>query len=157
VYRVQLKTEGDVSNMLQFLQETQDLLDYWQTELHPGGHVDVRVPSSAASLLSSPLLHNLQLAVKIPDVEQLLTRVENESKKRYSTIMLYLTSLLYLTTPRAGGAYTACCTTPRAGDAYTACYTLSSAGRSEPSQQEIKCTTTVLTTVQQRLTERCID
>ena len=70
---MELKTPEDVEKMLEFWRETRDELDYWQTELHPGGHVDVRVPAdSAAALLSNPLLQDLQYSVKIPGRYRLL-------------------------------------------------------------------------------------
>ncbi|KAL5246851.1 hypothetical protein ACHWQZ_G018898 [Mnemiopsis leidyi] len=82
VYRLSLSTEVDVKDILSFITETRDYLDYWQTELHVGGHVDVRLSRQQDELLSSHHLRNISHTVQIEDVQKLLNKVSHYGRGR---------------------------------------------------------------------------
>lgn len=82
VYRLSLSTESDIADVLSFIADTRDYLDYWATELHVGGHVDVRLSRQQAHLLESYQLRNISHSVQIEDVQKLLNQISRHSRRR---------------------------------------------------------------------------
>lgn len=85
VYRLSLATESDVKDVFSFIENTRDYLDYWSTELHVGGHVDVRLSKQQTQLLETQQLHNISYSVQIDDIQKLLSRSERSSRTKRSS------------------------------------------------------------------------
>lgn len=82
MYRYSLEKREDVERIHSFYLLTQDILDYWQTEIHVGGHVDVRLTDDDLKYLNHTLLSNITRNVVIQDVEELLlTEFDHNTEK----------------------------------------------------------------------------